>query len=103
MLLVIFSILLLNIQPYKEDVRYYSTFSVTFILLLALLYTSCIGYHVANESDKKFTLLFLVSAVFAGVFPIFYFVAIFFSLDVQQQSLWSELTDTEAESEDSWI
>ena len=44
MLLILFSILLLNVQPYKTGVEHFSDFNVKFILLLALLYTSCVGY-----------------------------------------------------------
>ena len=78
MLLILFSILLFNVQPYKTGVEHYSTFNVKFILLLALLYTSCVGISAANERDHKFTLLFLLSAVFTAIFPILYLVTIFF-------------------------
>ena len=78
MLLILFSILLFNVQPYKTAVGHYSTFNVIFILLLAMLYTSCVGFNISSESDNKLSPLFLVSAFFTGIFPILYLVGILF-------------------------
>ena len=78
MLLILFSILLFNVQPYKTAVGHYSTFNVIFILLLALVYTSCVGFTAASEGIHKFRLVFLSLVVFAGFYPILYLVAVLF-------------------------
>ena len=78
MLLILFSILLFNVQPYKTAVGHYSTFNVIFILLLALLYISCVGFTAANEGSHKFRLVFLALALFTAFYPILYLVAVLF-------------------------
>ena len=70
MALVIFSIILINVQPYKEAVEHYSTINTIFILLLAMVYTSAVGYNESDEKYQNYTLFFLLSTVSAGIFPL---------------------------------
>ena len=51
MLLVMFTVLLINVQPYRPSVGHYSTINAIFILLLAMVYTSCIvGYNWSMQT-----------------------------------------------------
>ena len=74
--LLIFSIILINIQPYKEAVRHYSTINTIFILLLAIVYTSAVGYNESDEEKQNYTLFFLLTTVSAGTIPLLYASAI---------------------------
>ena len=79
MLLILFSIFLINVQPYKTAVGHYSTINLVFILLLAMFFTSCVGYsqfstgYFESEEDQhNLTLFFVLIIASAALFPLLY-------------------------------
>ena len=72
MVLVLFIILLVIIEPFKANLSHYSGINDIFSLLLASLYVSIVGINSANMYNHDATLLFyILLLVFGGLPPIY--------------------------------
>jgi hypothetical protein len=73
MILTVFAVLLLTIQPFKEDVAAINAF---FILLLAQLFTCVIGTTESSFKKRALLPLFYATGTITVLFPLLYISAI---------------------------
>ena len=76
MCLILFAILLLNIDPFKADLSRYSDINIFFILLLASWCVSMTGVNIAILLQYDAMFVYFILAGIFGVLPIFYVPAI---------------------------
>ena len=72
MLLVLFVILLINIQPFKSNLSHYSNINAAFFLLLISWYISVIGLDMAIFMKHDAILPFYILCLIFGVLPALY-------------------------------
>ena len=72
-ILVIFIILLVNVEPFKANLRHYSVINTTYFLYLALSYVSVLGIDIASFHMHDTVLFFFyVLFIIFGVLPLLY-------------------------------
>lgn len=71
-ILMLTTILLIVIQPYKSSVAHYTTVNAVFLLLLAMFYVNLLGLYMTYRTQKSVFKLLLNISVLVGTFPLFY-------------------------------
>ena len=72
MAMVLLSLLIVIIQPFKHNLEYHSTVNAIFTLLLALLFTTYLGNEIADEHSPTLSMLYLGIAVLIAIAPLVY-------------------------------
>ena len=75
LLTVVVLILLVNFQPHKSLVSYYTNIDITFLILLSLHYTSIIGVNITVLKGQYLYAIFIL-AFLSGFIPIIYLIFI---------------------------
>ena len=74
-MLTVVALLFFAVQPFKENVRHFTTINTFFVLLLAMWYTSLVAV-VAMQSRTKGLSLFYLLPVISAILPLLYISAI---------------------------
>jgi hypothetical protein len=77
-LFVVVAIMLIYVQPFKENVKYLTYLTFIFLLLLALLLALMAGISIANIKMKAVHVPLSVFAVAIGTLPLVYISVLFF-------------------------
>ena len=70
--IIIMIILLINLQPYKTAVTYYTKIDASFLILLSLFYIAISGIDITILSGQSFLKFFYGLAFIASIIPIIY-------------------------------
>ena len=70
--LLFFVILLVKVQPYKQDMAYQTNLNATFLVMVALLYISITGYNFSELARPKFTCSFSAVIILMAIAPLIY-------------------------------
>ena len=71
-ILVSLTILLVNLDPYKEVVKHYTVIDAFFIIFLSIIYISFLGINVVDIQAHEYKISFLALSVLATIVPIIY-------------------------------
>ena len=82
MILIVSIILIIIIQPLKENKSHYSIINAVFIIILALAYSSIIGYNTAVLKRSTMMSCFLIFGTLVGVLPLVYVIHTNFTLSL---------------------
>ena len=70
--LLFFVVLLIKVQPYKQDVAYQTNLNATFLVMIVLLYISITGCIFSELAGPNFTNPFFVVIALMAVAPLIY-------------------------------
>ena len=70
--IVTFTILLINLQPYKMSVSHYTKIDASFLILLTLFFTVISAVSIMSTGDKIFLKFFYGLAIISCVIPVIY-------------------------------
>ena len=70
--LLFFVILLVKVQPYKQDMDYHTGLNATFLVMIALLYVSITGYNFSQMAGPNFSTSFCAVIALMVIVPLLY-------------------------------
>ena len=70
--LLFFVVLLVKVQPYRQDMAYQTNLNATFLVMIALLYISVIGCTFSELAGPNFTSSFYVVMILMAISPLLY-------------------------------
>ena len=70
--LLFFVILLVKVQPYKQDIAYHTNLNATFLVMIALLYVSVTGYSFSQLAGPNFMNSFYTVIAIMIISPLIY-------------------------------
>lgn len=71
-LLLFFVILLLGVQPYRQELAYHTSLNATFLIMIALLYISITGVNFASLVGPRFASSFNIVIAIMAISPLIY-------------------------------
>ena len=70
--LLLFALLIINIQPFKRPMAHYSKINATFFTLLAINYITLCGLDTASIKIEQFVTVFSILIMITGIIPLLY-------------------------------
>ena len=74
--IVMLAILLVTVQPFKEDVRHYSTINASFLLLMAIAPVDVLAFHMFRIWSPQMLPICLITVIVVGVILLLYIPAL---------------------------
>ena len=74
--IVMLLILLVAVQPFKEDMRHYSTINAGFLLLMAIAVIDVLAFHMSKIWSSQMLPICLITAIVVGVILLLYIPAL---------------------------
>ena len=71
-ILAIFALLLIVVQPFKAKFSHYSTINAVYLILLSLVYVVITGIELASTKFQNFTWIFYAILSATGILPLLY-------------------------------
>ena len=72
LLLTMFVLLLVTVQPFKKEVAHYTKVNTAFLTCLILLYGSIAGMNIASVKAVKMQVIFYIFAIICAIIPLLY-------------------------------
>ena len=83
---LLFTLLVITVQPHKNEYSHYTKIDATFLLLLVIMCTIFLGINIATVKGHRHIQTCFILAVIFGIVPLVYFAGVaFYTIHIQKK------------------